>query len=135
MFDTLYTCDFNFNDDPYFTESSVVEEVFEIVSEQDMMIELYEAHRFVVEQDTNIFMQLNYMPEWGVVTEGVVKNIWEGVKKIFNKIIELLGKFKNFLFGSNKKLDKINKKIEELKRTTEMIKTDEGIIDLAIEKV
>lgn len=81
----------------------------EAISESEMAIALYDHQTFLVEQDTHIFMELNY----GVLTEGVVKNIWEIVKGIFNKLLELMKKFKDYLSGLKEKFKKLKDKIKK----------------------
>ena len=72
----------------------------DIIEENNMMIDMYEMHRFLVEQDTEIGLQLNY----NCINENVLSKIWESVKSLFAKILNALRKFKDYLFNAGKRL-------------------------------
>lgn len=80
-------------------------------SYEEMMCSIYEDFTFLVEQDTQIFMQLRYCE---VISEGVASSIWETVKNVFSKIVEHLKKFKDYLFGSEGKVKKLMDKISTI---------------------
>ena len=86
------------------------------VTESELMISLYENQRILIEQDTNIFMILNYQP----VTEGVIETIVEAIKKLFKRIKELIEKFINFITGKSKD-KKEEKKEETVKKAEEFV--------------
>lgn len=93
----------------------------EYISESDMMIALYEHQRFMIEQDTHIFMELNYE----VVNEGVLKKIGDAIMHVINKIKELITKFINFITGKRKEENKeesFEEKEENVEKVSEEIK-------------
>lgn len=100
------------------------------VTETDLMISLYENQRLLVEEDTNIFMILNYQP----VTEGVIETITEAIKKLIKRIKELILKFINFITGKSKD-KKEDKKEETVKKAEEFVeKVDVEVIFQDLEK-
>ena len=81
------------------------------ITDTEMAISLYEFQRFMIEQDTHVFMELNY----GFVNEDakeVAKKVWESIKKIFQRIIDLLGKVKDYVFGIKNRLKVLKEKLD-----------------------
>lgn len=73
------------------------------------MMSMYECQRLLVEQNTYITMELEY----GIINEGAISKIFEAVKKIFKRILDLLINFKNWLVKSYKKFEDLQRKISE----------------------
>lgn len=71
----------------------------QIISENDMLFDIYDNQRFLIEQDAMIFQNLNY----GIVSEGVVSTVLNTIKEFFGKIKKLILKFINFIIGKFKK--------------------------------
>ena len=113
------------------SKSNINETLENIVSEQEIMCSIYESYRFIVEQDTAIFMSLNY----GIIEErAAFSRLGEIIKSIFRKIKELIKKFFDFITGKRKKENDYN---NERKKADENIKViEKNIEDLeeAIEK-
>lgn len=85
---------------------SEIMEFDRLISEQEMMISIYENQQFLIEQDTQIFMHLRYNTE--VLSEGVLENIGKGIMAVLRKIGELISNFIGFITGRRK--DKDNEK-------------------------
>lgn len=106
---------------------TVLESFNEIITEQEMMCYIYESQRFMVEQDTQIFLHLKY----DVINEGVLGSIIDFIKSIITGIINLIKKFFDFIFGrgkggsssgnsdAEKKLEQAKKAAEEAKKELE----------------
>lgn len=93
---------------------SEIMEFDRLISEQEMMISIYENQQFLIEQDTQIFMRLRYNTE--VLSEGVLENIGKGIMAVLRKIGELISNFIGFIFGrrkSEKSVEKEMKKVED----------------------
>ena len=67
-----------------FIKKNVLEE--QVITENDMVFEIYENQKFLIEQDAVIFNSLNYE----VVSESVISKITETLKKLFTKIKEFI---------------------------------------------
>lgn len=94
---------------------SEIMEFYKLVSEQEMMISIYENQRFLIEQDTQIFMGLRYS-NTEVLSEGVLENIGKAIMAVLKRIKELISKFIGFITGSRKKekdVEKSFKNVEE----------------------
>lgn len=81
------------------------------ISESDMMISLYENQRLLIEEDTNIFMKLNYE----FVNENALDTIVEVIKNILRRIKELIVKFFNFITGKKNKTENKDTKDIDIK--------------------
>lgn len=94
------------------TQLKIDNSIEDAITESEMMISIYDTQRFLVEQDTQIFMGLKY----DIVNEGVLDKIGTVIKTIFGKIIQLISNFINFITGKRKKdkeKETITKKVEE----------------------
>ena len=96
--------------DSCFYKSKDKQELLSNISEANqLMMSLYECERLLVEQNTYITMEL----ECGIINEGAMSKIWEAVKNIFKRILNLLTNFKNWLVKSYKKFEDLQNKIFE----------------------
>lgn len=121
---------------------SEIMEFDRLISEQEMMISIYENQQFLIEQDTQIFMHLRYNTE--VLSEGVLENIGKGIMAVLRKIGELISNFIGFIFGRRKK-DKVTEKefkniekneekiVESIKETEKELKTTKSDLEKSIE--
>ena len=98
---------------------SKFEEFNRLISEQEMMISLYESQQLLIEQDTQIFMHLRYNTE--VLSEGVLENIGKGIMAVLRKIGELISNFIGFIFGRRKKDKSIEKEMKKIEDNEEKI--------------
>lgn len=122
---------------------SEIMEFDRLISEQEMMISIYENQQFLIEQDTQIFMHLRYNTE--VLSEGVLENIGKGIMAVLRKIGELISNFIGFIFGRRKK-DKVTEKefkniekneekiVESIKETEKELKTVSSKFEASINK-
>lgn len=128
-----------FNNDCQYTQLD------NIISENDMMISIYETQRMLVEQDALILQELGYINEG---SENILKKILKGINFIIEKVKDLIKRFINFIKGNRKdketKIDKENMSKSEIKNAIDTIKnykkskknsSAQNSIDQEIEKI
>lgn len=79
------------------------------ISEQEIMISIYEMQQFMVEQDTEIFMYLKY----DFIDEAVSDRLMEAFKSLMEKIVKFLKKIGEYLVHFVEKSKELKKKLEE----------------------
>ena len=121
-------------------EINALEMFDNFITESEMLCSIYEHQRCIVEQDTQVFMNLKY-DNSEVITESVFSKIWEGVKAILKKIKDLIMKFINFITGKRKEeskeepVQKIKQETEKLQKDPEVKKVAEDVKELIKYKV
>lgn len=121
-------------------EINALEMFDNFITESEMLCSIYEHQRFIIEQDTQVFMNLKY-DNSEVITESVFSKIWEGVKAILKKIKDLIMKFINFITGKRKEeskeepVQKIKQETEKLQKDPEVKKAAEDVKELIKYKV
>lgn len=90
-----------------------IEIVNKYISESDILIESYEIQRYIVEQNTQIFMQLDY----GFIEEGAMDNIKYAIQDFIKKFIRFIKKIIDYINGKKDDYKKflVNVKPDDVK--------------------